>query len=487
MTSDNDKKEKKDNDKPKIPEEQMVVTEHSVTIDGKLLEYTATTGTIILRDEVKKEEDKAKATIFYVSYTKKDGDLNRPITYSFNGGPGSSSVWMHLGLLGPKRVVSEDNAKAVKPPYQLIENNYSILDHTDLVFIDPVSTGYSRHVPGEDAKDFHGFKKDYESVGDFIRLWTTRNNRWGAPKFLIGESYGTTRASALSGYLQESYGMYLNGIMLISSILNFQTARFVAGNDLPFITFLPTYCATAHYHKKLDEELSKDLVKTLDEVREFTGNEYTLALMKGDRLDGEERENIITKLVKYTGLSREFIIQTNFRINIFQFTKELLRDQRKTVGRLDSRFTGIDRDATGGQFSYDPSYSVILGPYSSTLQDYIRRELKFESDMKYHILSNLYENWSYSDHQNQYVNVADTLRDSMTKNPFLKVFVANGYYDFATPFFATEYTFDHLSLDPSLRDNISMAYYEAGHMMYLHEASLAKQKKDLVNFINSAL
>jgi carboxypeptidase C (cathepsin A) len=355
------------------------------------------------------------------------------------------------------------------------------------VFIDPVSTGYSRQVPGEKAKDFHGFKKDYESVGDFIRLWTTRNNRWTAPKFLIGESYGTTRAAALSGYLQESYGMYLNGIMLISSILNFQTARFVAGNDLPFITFLPTYCATAHYHKKLNEELSKDLVKTLDEVRAFAANEYTLALMKGDRLDGEEKENITNKLVKYTGLTRDYIVRTNFRINIYKFIKELLRDQRKTVGRLDSRFTGIDRDATGAQSSYDPSYSIILGPYSSTLQDYVRRELKFESDLKYHILAGLYENWSYGEHENQYVNVAETLRDSMTKNPFLKVFIANGYYDFATPFFATEYTFDHLSLDPSLRDNISMAYYEAGHMMYLHEDSLVKQKKDLVDFINSAL
>ncbi|MBS1249323.1 MAG: hypothetical protein MAG431_00899 [Chloroflexi bacterium] len=443
---------------------------------------------MILKEEDEESGEVAKASVFFIAYTKKDGEERgtRPITFSFNGGPGSSSVWLHLGVLGPRRVEMGDAGNLLPPPYRLVNNEFSLLDETDLVFIDPVSTGYSRPVPGEEAEQFHGVEKDVKSVGEFIRLYTTRYKRWTSPKFLIGESYGTTRAAALSGFLQERHGMYLNGIMLISTVLNFQSGRFDTGNDLPPILFLPTYTATAWYHKRLPDDLQNDLRKTLDEVEDFALNEYTLALMKGATLPDEERQKIIEKLARYTGLSREYVERTNLRVNIFRFVKELLRDERRTVGRLDSRFTGVDHDAAGEGFEFDPSYAAIQGPYTATLNDYVRRDLEFENDLPYEILTSLYEKWSYGKFKNQYVNVAETLRKAITQNPFLKVFVANGYYDLATPYFATEHTFNHLGLDPSLRENISMAYYEAGHMMYVHEPSLAQLKKDLAEFVRES-
>jgi carboxypeptidase C (cathepsin A) len=379
-----------------------------------------------------------------------------------------------------------DVGHLLPPPYRLVDNEFSLLDVTDLVFIDPVTTGYSRVVIGENPKQFHSFERDISSVGDFIRLYTTRYNRWTSPKFLIGESYGTTRSAGLSGYLQERHGMYLNGIMLVSSILNFQTARFVPGNDLPYILFLPTYAATAWYHGKLEEDLLYDLRATLDEVEAFALGEYTYALMNGDSLSTEAYDQIVTKLARYTGLSRAYIQQTNLRINIMRFTKELLREERRTTGRLDSRFKGIDRDAAGETWEHDPSLSAIMGPYTASLNDYVRTELAFESDLPYEILSNRVHPWSFETHQNQYINVAETLRKAMTINPHLKVMVANGYYDLATPYFATIYTFNHMDLDESLRSNYSMTFYEAGHMMYIHMSSLEKLKADLAAFVSSA-
>ncbi|MHA2226722.1 MAG: S10 family peptidase [Candidatus Hodarchaeales archaeon] len=483
--------EKKDSEKPKekiIPKDKIIETKHSVTINDTTINYNATTGLIILKEEEEEKAPQAKASIFFIAYSKESvDDINkRPITFSFNGGPGSSSVWLHLGTLGPRRVIAEKNNQPIPPPYQLVNNEYSVLDVTDLVFIDPVSTGYSRAVPGEKPKQFHEFKKDIETVGEFIRLYTSRYKRWLSPKFLIGESYGTTRAAGLVGFLQDKFGMFFNGVMLISSVLNFQASSFIPGNDIPPLLFLPTYTATAWYHKRLADDLSNDLHKTLREVEEFCQKEYLLALMKGDLLSASEREMIINKLVRYTGLSKDYIENTNLRINIFRFVKELLRDQKRTVGRLDSRFRGIDRDATGAEADYDPSYAVIQGPFTATFNDYVRRELDFESDLPYEILTTLYMKWRYEEHQGKFVNVAETLRDAMSKNQHLKVFVGNGYYDLATPYFATEYTFNHLGIDPSLRDNISLAYYEAGHMMYVHEPSLVKLKDDLSKFIKSA-
>jgi carboxypeptidase C (cathepsin A) len=484
-------KAEKKKEKPKIPKDQLVETQHTATIDRKTISYKVTVGTMVIKEEEEKKEPQAKASVFFIAYTLNEVEKidQRPLTFSFNGGPGSSSVWLHLGVLGPRRVIAEDenDALPVPPPYKLINNDFSILDVTDLVFIDPVSTGYSRAVPGEKDEQFHGYKKDIDSVGEFIRLYTSRYNRWTSPKFLIGESYGTTRAAGLVGYLQKEFGMFMNGIMLISSILNFQTARFDTGNDLPYILFLPTYTATAFYHNRLSEDLQENLQKTIADVSDFAKTKYTLALMKGDSLGEGERNEIIQSLARYTGLSEKYVTGANFRINIHRFVKELLRDQHRTVGRLDSRYTGIDRDDTAAEVEFDPSMASIQGPYTASLNQYVRGDLKFESDLPYAIMSPIYKKWKYEDYQNQYLNVGETLREAISMNNFLKVFIANGYFDLATPFFATEYTFNHLGLDPSLRKNIKMAYYKAGHMMYLHLPSLEKLRKDLVDFIYSSV
>jgi carboxypeptidase C (cathepsin A) len=490
--NDQEKADKEVETKPE-PKDNIVESQHTVAINGQEIKYTVTTGTIVMKEETEKdgkaEGEKAKAAFFFIAYAKDDIEdvTQRPLTFSFNGGPGSSSVWMHLGVLGPRRILTDEKGNLLPPPYRLIDNDYSILDKTDLVFIDPVSTGFSRAVPGEKPKEFHGFKKDIESVGDFIRLYATRYGRWTSPKFLIGESYGTTRAAGLSGYLQERHGMYLNGIMLISVVLNFQTIRFPIGNDLPYILYLPTQTATAWYHKRLDDELQADLQKTLAEVKAFAMNEYTLALMQGAAIPTDEKAQIEEKLARYTGLSLDYVKQSNLRLHYMRFLKELLRDQRRTVGRLDSRFTGIDRDAAGEFMEYDPSYATILGPYTAAFNDYVRRELQYESDLPYEILNMKVWPWNYEPHQNEFVNVAETLRKAMTMNPFLKVFVANGFYDLATPFLATEYTFNHIDLDPTLHDNVTMHYYEAGHMMYAHLPSLAKLKEDLDAFVETAV
>ena len=483
MTKAEKEPEKKEFEPPK---EERVQTHHTLTIGGQTIHYTATAGTLVLREEKEEEgEPKAKASIFYIAYTKDDaGEIgSRPLTFSFNGGPGSSSVWLHLGLLGPRRVLMDDIGNALQPPYRLVDNEFSLLDKTDLVFIDPVSTGFSRAAAGEKPKQFHHFQKDIELVGEFIRLFTSREKRWTSPKYLIGESYGTTRAAGLAGFLQGRHGMNLNGIMLISSILNFQTARFTVGNDLPFILYLPTYAAIAWYHGRLNETLQADLRQTLAEVEAFAEGEYATALMKGAKLSAAEATVIRQKLARYTGLSESYIEQTNLRVNIHRFTKELMRTERRTVGRLDGRFLGIDRDSAGEHFEYDPSYAQIQGTYTATLNDYVRRDLAYENDLPYEILTGRVWPWSYETHQNEFVNVAETLRSAISQNPFLRVFVANGYYDLATPYFATEYTFNHLELDPSLQPNISMAYYEAGHMMYVHQPSLAQLKRDLDRFL----
>lgn len=475
--------EQKTKEKPELTD-QIVETEHKVIINGETIPYTATTGTLVLKDD----DEKPKASFFFIAYTR-DGVQSlgsRPITFSFNGGPGSSSVWMHLGVLGPQRVKMDEAGEGLAPPlpYELVNNEYSILDKTDLVFIDPISTGYSRPAPGEDAKQFHGLTNDLESVAAFIRLYITRYNRWASPKFLIGESYGTTRAAGLAGHLQDRHGVYLSGIMLISSILNFQTARFSIGNDLPYILFLPTYAATAWYHGLLPQNLQKKSLRTfLDEVEIFASTDYTLALMKGSKLGADERKSIVDKLVSYTGLSADYIERTNLRIVIHRFVKEVLRAQQKTVGRFDSRMTGTDRDAAGEQHEYDPSFVTVQGVYTAMMNDYVRTALGFESDRNYEILTGLYTQWDFGA-QNEFVNIADTLRAAMNKNPYLRVFVGNGYYDLATPYFATEYTFEHLELEPDRQANISMAYYEAGHMMYTHYASLKQMKADLDKFLD---
>jgi carboxypeptidase C (cathepsin A) len=437
--------------------------------------------------EKESEGEKPRAQIFFIAYTK-DGvkdKAKRPVTFSFNGGPGSSSVWLHMGVLGPRRVVLEFDGELPRPPFQLTDNEYSLLDETDLVFIDPVSTGYSRAVEGQKPVEYHGFKKDIESVGDFIRLYATRYQRWLSPKFLAGESYGTTRAAGLSGYLFDRHGMMLNGIMLISAVLDFATIDFAFGNDLPYIVYLPGYTATAWYHNVLKPH--RPLQDWVEEAERFAQGEYAAALFKGDALTAAERAAIVKKLAHYTGLSADFIERSNLRIKDQHFYKELLRGRGQTVGRLDSRLIGLDRSGVTEQPEYDPLLTNVMGPYAAGFYDYVRSELKFESDLPYEIISEKVHPWSFKEFEGQAIYVAETLRKAMTVNPHLKVFVANGYYDLGTPFFATEYTFNHLGLHESLRGNVNMAYYEAGHMMYIHMPSLEALKNDLAKFIHSAM
>ena len=478
------KKEEPKSDK-KEPKDEISETTNSVTINGAKVNYRAMAGTIVMKDE----EDKPHSTIFFIAYTRLDGNTNlsrRPITFSFNGGPGSSSVWLHLGALGPRRVFLRDDGGLPPPPYHLVNNDYSLLDESDLVFIDPVSTGYSRPVPGEDPKKYHGVEEDLASVGDFIRLYTTRYNRWSSPKFIIGESYGTTRAAGLSGFLEDHYGIYLNGIALVSSVLDFQTLSFAPGNDLPYILFLPSETAAAWFHKKLPGDLQSDLKKALEESEHFALGDYSHALLQGSTLSAADRRHIAKTLARLTGLSEEYVERSDLRIHVFRFFKELLRGEGLVIGRYDSRRTGPDADVVAEDASYDPSYTSVLGPFTATLNDYVRRELNFKSDLPYEILTGKVAPWNFAPAKNRYLDVAETLRDTMIHNPYLKIFVANGTFDLATPYLATEYTFNHMQLPTDLKTNVTMGYYEAGHMMYVNKPSLVKLKKDLANFIHSA-
>jgi len=468
----------------KIPKEDVSITDHVIKINGKVLKYRAAAGYMLMKDEAETH----KASVFYVAYTKTGGGdaAGRPLTFAFNGGPGSAAVWLHMGALGPKRVPMLDDVKPVYAKDTYIDNEFNWLEFTDLVFIDPVSTGYSRPAQGVDKKEFHGVSEDIRSVGDFIRLYVTKNKRWLSPKFIAGESYGTTRAGGLSSYLQDRYGMYLKGLVLISSALSFQAQDFAAGNDLPYINFLPTYTASAYYHKKLAPELQKDLSATLKEVESWAETEYTLALMKGDRLTKTERDKIIKKLSAYTGLAESLIDFYNLRINIFDFMQELLRGEKKIIGRLDSRYTGYLRGGFNVLLS-DPSYNKIYGAYAAAFNHYVRSELKYENDLLYEAISpNVYP-WNWGQASQGFVNTARNLSEAMVKNNSLKVLVASGYYDMATPYFSSFYTFSHLGLPEELRGNISFTFYEAGHMMYIHKPSLIKLKKDVAHFYRETL
>jgi carboxypeptidase C (cathepsin A) len=465
------------------PVEKTSKTRHSIQLDGKPLAYTATAGTLIL-----KKDDKPWASMFYVAYTRDDVQdvAKRPITFAFNGGPGSSSVWLHMGALGPKRVDMGPDGQQPKPPYQLVDNDDTALAFTDLVFIDPVTTGFSRAAPGEKDTQFHGFQGDLESVGEFIRLYLTRAERWRSPKFLAGESYGTTRSAALSQYLLDNDGIYLNGITLISSVLNFETISFGRGNDLPYALFLPSYTAAAWYHKKLPKDLQGDLEKALGEARRFAGNEYSAALMKGDKLTASEKTSAVREMARLTGLPEQYVEESNLRVPEERFTKELLRDQRKTVGRYDSRLEGEDIDAAGEAPEYDPSYASVQGVFTAMFNDYVRAELKYDSDSTYQVLTGKVQPWSYDRFQNRYVNVAEMLRQAMTQNPSLRVMIANGYYDLATPFFATEYTVNHIGLEPGLSNHISLTYCDAGHMLYTKKSCLDGLHGAMADFYQKA-
>lgn len=467
-----DKAEKpNEKDKPKLSEETPVETEHRL---GDL-EYTVVCGRMPLRDD----KDEIVAQMFYTAYRLKGSDASRPLLFSFNGGPGSPSLWLHLGVVGPKRVHMPD-PELPRPPFTLVDNPETWLHFADLVFIDPVGTGYSRARTPEEAEKYWGLKADAESVSEFIRLFLTRNGRWASPLYIVGESYGTTRAAAIAGHLIDR-GVAFNGLILVSSILNFQTARFVKGNDLPYILFLPTYAATAWYHRRARPRPS-ELRPFLRKVEEFAIGEYARALAQGDRLDERARRRIARKVAGFTGLSPDFVMRRDLRIEIQGFCKELMRPRRRTVGRLDSRFLGIDLNQTGERPEHDPSMSALMPPYTAMHNQYVRTELGYETDLEYQIFGGIKKPWDWGSAGEGHPDTSESLRKAMSKNPHMRVFVASGYFDLATPHFATEYTLSHMGLDPEVRGNVTTKEYEAGHMMYIHGPSLRDLSEDVRDF-----
>lgn len=475
---------------PAAPDSGLVVTRHQVTVGGQPLRYTATAGIMPMRDET----GTVKANIFFVAYTLDGADrATRPITFAYNGGPGSSSTWLHMGALGPRRVHLSDEGDALPPPYGTVDNEETWLGFTDLVFIDPVMTGFSRPAEGQDKAQFTGVEEDIASVGDFIRLYATRFERWLSPKFLAGESYGTFRSAGVGQYLQARYGMYLSGIVLISSVLDLKTLEFAVGNDLPYPLYLPAYTATAWYHQKLPADLqAADLESAVQQAREFATNDYARALLLGNRLPAGERQRIVAGLARFTGLDPSFIEEANLRVTDTRFFKELTRADGHTIGRLDARFEGTDRDGTADAVEYDPSYAAIQGPFSAVVNDYLRSDLGYASDLPYEVLGGRVQPWNWGTGTAGYtnletVNVAERLRAALTQNAALHVMVANGWYDLATPFSATEYTFAHLGGDPALADRVRLTYYPAGHMMYIHTPSRQKLVADVRAFYAWAL
>jgi carboxypeptidase C (cathepsin A) len=476
---------KKENEKVKTSsDEEPVVTKHRMHVDGKELKYTATAGLMPIKDA----KGDVEARIFFIAYTLDEiGSASlRPLMFSFNGGPGSASVWLHLGALGPRRVSLPEEPTIPAPPFRLVENEATWLDRTDLVFIDPVGTGFSRAAKPELNSKFHALRGDITSVGEFIRMYLTRYDRWDSPLYLIGESYGTTRAAGLAGYLVDQ-GIAFNGLVLVSCALDFQGFVFSEGNDLPFLTYLPSYAAAAWYHKKLPPELQQaDLPAVLKEVEQWTDREYASILARGDRLTGDERRDAAARLAHYTGLTPADIDANRLRIGMSHFCKELLKTDRRSIGRFDARYQGIESSAASDRPSFDPSLAGVRAPYTSTFNHYIRTELGYKSDVPYFILGEGVGRWDWQTEMG-YPTTPDDLRDAMTKNPHLKVLIASGYYDLATPYRAVEHTLAGLGLDPILRKNITIKKYEAGHMMYVHGASLHKLKHDSAALIDQIL
>jgi len=474
---------------PAPPKDDLVTSRHTLAVGRRRLRYTATTGRVVLREEVFEDDVfkglRAKAELSITAYVvDAPTGTNRPVTFAFNGGPGSSSLWLHLGLLGPRRVDCGDAGNLTPPPYGLLDNAESLLAVSDLVFIDPVSTGFSRTVEGGKAKDYHGFTPDIESVGELIRLWTSRENRWLSPKFVAGESYGTVRAAALADHLQGRYGLYLNGLILISSVLDLDTVEFDYRNDRAYVDYLPTYAAAAHHHGKHGR---KALRTVLAEAEEYAARDYPWALARGSRLTPDERAEHVRRLAGLIGLSEQYVDRADLRVEHVRFFTELLRDQGLAVGRLDARFTGPLAHGNAETWDADPSMDAIHGAYAAGLNHYLRHELGYQQDLAYTTSSSrAFKEWSFKEFEGKPVDVSARLARAMRANPHLKVHVSYGYHDGATPYWAAEDAVAHLDIPQSLRANVEHAYYEAGHMMYVHEPSRLAQSADLADFVTRA-
>ncbi len=460
--------------------ERVSTTQHTARIDGKDIHYTARAGTMVLRDD----DGKPKASVFYIAYTKAGQDsTRRPLTFFFNGGPGSASLWLDMGIMSPMHPDMGPNGAQPAPPYNLVANPYTPLDVTDLVQVDAMNTGYSRPAKGVQLTDFTGARNDIRMFAEFIRNYLDKYRRWQSPKYLYGESYGTFRSAGLVSELQQNEGIELNGIMLLGTVLDFQYIYPSPTNDIGYASFLPTYTATAWYHKKLPADLqSRSLEQAVQESRDYAFGEYLVELAKGNRLSEAERSAAAQRLSELTGVSTEFILNTNLRIDAARYRTELLRDTRRTVGRYDSRMIGINGNAASTREDYDPSDVAPSGAFMSAFMRYLHSDLDYESPLQYYMGGHI-GGWDYP--QNRYASEVESLRLAMAKDPYLRVMVGAGYYDMATPFANAEYTFDHLGFDQTYRDRVQFKYYESGHMAYLNQTSARQLHDDIEAFIMS--
>ncbi|MEM9080433.1 MAG: peptidase S10 [Verrucomicrobiota bacterium] len=479
FTAEDPPKDQKNEDKtpPTTQPTEPVTKDASVTIAGQQVDYSVTASTLTL----KTDDGKERASIFSVTYLRKtDQPANRPVTFAFNGGPGSSAVWLHLGALGPKLVpTSPDGTQTLPPPITLTDNPHSILDVSDLVFIDPVSTGYSRAEKDAKPADFHGLESDISSVADFIRRWTTENNRWGSPKYLLGESYGGIRAAGLAEHLQARYGMTLNGVVLLSSLLDFRTLRSNQGDDLMHLVYLPAFAATAHYHQRIE----RDRDELLAECNALAAGPYASALLAGTDLGPDEAKALANKLAELTAIPAPLWLESNLRLSPSRFRRELLRDDNKVLGRFDSRVAWPAQSKDSDYPSYDPSYSIVYGAFSTAMLAYLSNDLGYTPHFPYEILSRKVHPWKWNS-ENRIVNLSNRLQTALRDNPDLRILVMGGLTDLATPPSGILHSLKHLlDLPPSARQNISYTEYEAGHMFYLNEPDLAKMRTDLLEFI----
>jgi carboxypeptidase C (cathepsin A) len=472
--------------KPATDDEKPTVTQHTIQIHGMALHYSAAVGKLPLKNATSGE---VEANVYYIAYTvpTAPGAGPRPLIFAYNGGPGASSIYVHVGGIGPRRVKMQPEGFMPAPPYQMVDNEETLLDRADLVFIDPVGSGFSRATKPELSKKYWGIHGDLDEFGEFIRLYLTRNDRWNSPLFLLGESYGTMRSAGLSNHLFEM-GIALNGIVLVSSVLNLSTIVPSNDNDLPYAYLVPSYTAIAWYHKKLPPDLQQDRAKALAESQRWAMGEYLQALAAGDHMSAKEREGIVEKLARYTGLSRHYVDESNLRIYVPQFCKELLHDQHRSVGRYDGRFTGIEPHSVSPFPDFDPSDAATGPPFVSAFSQYLRTELGYRTDTVYVPLSGeANRSWDWETRGFGFGDLSDDLRSAFAKNPYMKLFLAEGYYDLATPFTEADYTLDHLDLDPKARKEIRTERYESGHMIYLNTSARAKLQTEVEQFIEGAV